>query len=185
MAQSLKRLLIGLLLFHTSLVLAAAPNEALLGYQLKRLHSSEIVDLQARYTGKPLLFINTASHCGYTSQFRGLEALHQRFKGQGLMVAGFPSDSFRQEAKDEAKTADVCFKNFGVTFDMYAPIPVKGDNAHPLFKELARQSQAPKWNFFKYLIDRDGTVVAVFPSTTKPDAPELTMAIEKLLGSRD
>lgn len=181
MINTFKRLLIALFLLHTSLPVVATQNDALLGYQLKRLHSSEVIDLQQRYAGKPLLFINTASHCGFTPQFKGLEALHQQFKEKGLMVAGFSSDSFRQEAKDEAKAADVCFKNFGVTFDMYSTIPVKGQNAHPLFRELARQSQAPKWNFYKYLIDREGHVVAVFPSSTKPDAPELIEAIEQLL----
>lgn len=181
MSRMIKTLLISLLFSHTSLYAAPAVNEALLGYQLKRLHSSEVVDLKERYAGKPLLFINTASHCGYTPQFKGLEALHQRYKEKGLVVAGFPSNSFAQEAKSEAKTADVCFKNFGVTFDMYAPIPVKGGSAHPLFKELARQSREPGWNFFKYLIDRNGNVVAVFPNTTKPNDPKLIRSIEGLL----
>jgi len=162
--------------------LAASPqDDPLLGHQLKRLHASEVVDLQARYAGRPLLFINTASHCGYTKQFKGLEALHQQYRERGLMVAGFPSNSFNQEAKEEAKTAEVCFKNFGVTFDMYASIPVKGETAHPLFRELARQGQEPKWNFYKYLIDRNGHVIAVFPNTTRPDDPKLIEAIEKLL----
>ncbi len=181
MFRTIKLLLIGTLLLPASPFAASVEDDALLGYQMKRLHSSEVVDLQVPYRGRPLLFINTASHCGFTPQFEGLEALHQRYREQGLMVAGFPSDSFRQEADDEAETAEVCFRNFGVTFDMYTPIPVTGDAAHPLFKELARQSQAPRWNFYKYLIDRDGNVVAVFPNTTRPDDPALISAIEELL----
>lgn len=155
--------------------------QALLGHQLKRLHASEVVDLQQRYAGKPLLIVNTASHCGYTGQFEGLEALYRQYHGRGLMMAGFPSHSFRQEASDEAKTAEVCFVNFGVSFDMYAPIAVRGKGAHPIFQELARQSQAPRWNFYKYLIDREGRVVGVFPSKTRPDAPELRAVIERQL----
>lgn len=155
--------------------------DALLGHELKRLHASEVVNLRERYAGKPLLFVNTASRCGFTGQFEGLEALHQEYKDRGLMVAGFPSNSFRQEEADEADTAAVCFVNFGVSFDMFSPIIVRGRDAHPLFQELARQSSAPKWNFYKYLIDRDGRVVASFPSTTKPDSPALRKAIEALL----
>lgn len=156
-------------------------RQALYGHHLPRLHASEVVDLQARYAGKPLLVVNTASHCGFTGQFAGLEALYQTYRERGLMMAGFPSNSFRQEAADEAKTANVCFVNYGVTFDMYRPIAVRGADAHPLFRELARQAGAPKWNFYKYLIDRDGRVVKVFPSTTAPDSPALRAAIEALL----
>lgn len=155
--------------------------EQLLDHQLRRLHTDEVVDLKDRYQGQPLLFVNTASHCGFTGQFEGLEALHQRYKDRGLIVAGFPSNSFRQEADDEAETARVCFFNFGVTFDMFAPINVRGDEAHPIFAELARQTRAPRWNFYKYLIDQEGRVVEVFPSTTRPDSAAVRRAIEALL----
>lgn len=150
-------------------------------HSLRRLHADESVRLADRYAGQPVLVVNTASHCGFTRQFRELEAVHQRFKERGLKVAGFPSDDFRQEAADEAETAEVCFQNFGVTFDMYAPIQVTGTEAHPLFREIARQSAAPEWNFHKYVIDRNGRVVAAFGSRTKPDAPEVIAAIEKAL----
>lgn len=183
MSTFTRYLLIALLFAHQPLFAASAGSSELLAHKMKRLHSPEVVSLEERYAGKPLLIINTASHCGYTPQFKGLEALYKKYGKQGLMVAGFPSNSFRQEAKDEEETAAVCYRNYGVTFDMYAPIAVKGDDAHPLFKELARQSQAPRWNFFKYLIDRDGKVVAVFPNTTRPDAPEFIGAIERLLAN--
>lgn len=160
--------------------LAAADENALLGHELRRLHSSEMVNLET-YAGQPLLIVNTASHCGYTKQFGGLEAVHKKYEERGLKVLGFSSNDFNQEA-DEEKAAEVCFVNFGVTFDMFATVPVRGKNAHPLFKELARQSgQAPRWNFHKYVVDRDGRVVAAFPSSVRPDSSGVEAAIERVL----
>lgn len=161
--------------------MAVAGDDPLLGHELRRLHSPELVKLE-RYAGQPLLIVNTASHCGFTRQFKGLEAVHRQYADKGLKVLGFSSDDFNQEARDEAKAAEVCFVNFGVTFDMFATIPVKGDGAHPLFRELARQSgQQPKWNFHKYVVDRNGKVVAVFPSSVEPDDRKLREAIERVL----
>ena len=162
-------------------VLAHAACPALLEQQMRPLGKQETVSLCERYAGQPLLIVNTASHCGYTRQFKGLEALNQEFRARGLRVAGFSSDDFRQEAADEAEAAKVCYVNYGVTFDMYAQVHVRGEEAHPLFRELARQSEAPGWNFYKYLVDREGKVVAAFPSGTAPDDKELRAAIEKLL----
>ncbi|KAA3651348.1 MAG: glutathione peroxidase [Proteobacteria bacterium] len=158
-----------------------ATGDGLFAHTLRRLHSGEMVPLAERFAGQPVLIVNTASHCGFTSQFRELEAIHQHYKARGLRVAGFASDDFDQEADDESKAAAVCFVNYGVTFDMFAPIHVRGAQAHPLFRELARRSEAPAWNFHKYLIDRDGRVVATFPSRVKPDAAEVRAAIERLL----
>lgn len=162
----------------------AAPTAApLLDHSFRRLHGAETLNLRERYAGQPLLIVNTASHCGYTGQFKELEAVHQRYKDRGLKVLGFSSDDFNQEADNEAKAANVCFVNFGVTFDMFAPIHVRGDDAHPLFRELARQTQAPRWNFYKYVIGRDGRVLASFPSKVKPDAPEVLAALETAVGT--
>ena len=180
----MKRLLTTLcaLLFGHSASASEPNTDALYHHQLKRLHSAEVVDLRERFAGKPMLVINTASFCGFTGQFEGLEALHQRYKDQGLMVVGFPSDDFNQEAKNEEKSAEVCFVNFGVTFDMFSPIHVKDDNAHPIFREIARQSDTPpRWNFYKYVIDRDGKVTAAFSSMTSPDSRKLRKAIEAVL----
>lgn len=180
----MKRLLTTLcvLLFGHSASASEPNTDALYHHQLKRLHSAEVVDLRERFAGKPMLVINTASFCGFTGQFEGLEELHQRYKDQGLMVVGFPSDDFNQEAKNEEKSAEVCFVNFGVTFDMFSPIHVKGDNAHPIFREIARQSDTPpRWNFYKYVIDRDGKVTAAFSSMTSPDSDKLIKAIEAVL----
>ncbi|WP_240407682.1 glutathione peroxidase [Halomonas sp. JS92-SW72] len=157
-----------------------ADPDALLDHDLRRLHSSEVVNLKERMGGSPLLLVNTASRCGFTGQFEGLEALHQRYAEHGLKVAGFSSNDFNQEI-DEEGAAEVCFINFGVTFDMFAPIPVRGPEAHPLFTELARQSEAPGWNFTKYLVDESGRVVAHFPSRVRPESPAMREAIETLL----
>jgi len=152
-----------------------------LDQDMRKLHSRDTVNLCSAYAGKAMLVVNTASHCGYTKQFQGLEQLHQRFAPAGLTVAGFSSNDFRQEAATEEEAAEVCYVNYGVTFDMYAEIPVTGEGAHPLFKELAATHGEPKWNFSKYVLNRDGKVVASFPSSTRPDDPALVAAIEAVL----
>jgi glutathione peroxidase len=133
--------------------------------------------------GRPLLIVNTASHCGYTPQFKGLESLNQKYKNRGLVLVGFPSDDFNQEAKSEAETATVCYENYGVTFTMLSPLPVKGAAANPVFKVLNAQSHEPTWNFNKYLVKPDGTVAEYFDSDVTPESPRLTQAIERLLGT--
>jgi glutathione peroxidase len=162
---------------------AATPAScpAWLDQDLRKLHSAQKVNLCGLAAGKPLLVVNTASHCGYTPQFKGLEAVHAKYRSRGLVVVGFSSDDFNQEAKDEAEAADTCFLNYGVTFTMLAPQHVKGPEANPLFRELARQSRAPGWNFNKYLVRADGSVAQYFDSQVAPDSPQFTAAVEKLL----
>ena len=160
---------------------AAASCPEYLDHSMRKLHSKEQVNLCEVRSGGPMLVINTASHCGYTSQFKGLEALYQQYRERGLTVVGFASDDFRQEAKDEAKAAEVCYVNYGVTFTMIAPSHVKGPDANPVFQEMASQSQAPSWNFNKYLVDSDGKVVQHFGSNTRPDSKVLQAAIESVL----
>jgi glutathione peroxidase len=135
------------------------------------------------FRGRPMLVVNTASFCGFAPQFKGLEALNQRFKGEGLEILGVPSDDFLQESKDAAETAKVCYVNYGVTFTMTEPQPVRGADAINLFKVLAQQSSAPRWNFYKYVVDRKGNVVASFSSNTAPDDPALISAIQKAIAS--
>lgn len=154
---------------------------AFLNHDFRKLRSSGSVNLCRDFAGKPLLIVNTASHCGYTPQFKGLQALHEKYKDQGLVVVGFPSDDFQQEAKDEAETAEVCFLNYGVTFTMLSPTAVTGRNANPVFAELARQQRQPGWNFNKYLVTPQGKVTAYFDSNTTPDSPQLNQAIGALL----
>ena len=169
---------------QVSAVAASTPAPscpAFLNQEYRKLHSSESVNLCKVLAGKPMLIVNTASHCGFTPQFKGLEAAYEKYKGRGLVVVGFSSDDFNQEAKDEAEAADTCFINYGVTFTMLAPQHVKGPDANATFKELARQTQAPQWNFNKYLVAADGKVVQYFDSRVAPDSPQFNDAIEKLL----
>jgi glutathione peroxidase len=158
---------------------AACPD--FLDHEMRRLHSKEDVNLCEVTAGKPMLIVNTASHCGYTPQFKGLEAVHQAYKDRGLVVVGFASDSFRQEADSEEEAADVCFVNYGVSFTMLAPTPVRGENANPVFEALGAAAGEPKWNFNKYVVNADGTVVEHFDSGVRPDSETLTAAIEKVL----
>jgi glutathione peroxidase len=166
-------------------VVAATPQTlscpAFLDHDFRKLHSSQSVNLCKTFAGRPMLIINTASHCGFTPQFKGLEAIHAKYKSRGLVVVGFASDDFNQEAKDEAEAAEVCFLNNGVTFTVLSPTHVKGADANPVFKELARQTQAPGWNFNKYLVRADGKVAQYFDSKVAPDSPQFSDAVEKIL----
>ncbi len=150
-----------------------------LNHSYRKLHSNDTINLCSLYTGKPILLVNTASHCGYTRQFKPLEALYQKYKAQGFEIIGFSSDDFNQEAKDEAKAASVCYKNYGVTFTMLAPTHVKGKDANPTFAYLAKQTQAPSWNFNKYLVQNEAVQHA--GSSTKPLGSKLEEELKALL----
>lgn len=161
---------------------ALADCAAILQHEMPALRSEQTVDLCERYAGKPLLIVNTASFCGFTPQFKGLEAIYQRYRSQGLEILGVPSNDFRQEAAEAETTADVCYVNYGVTFAMTDPQVITGAGAHPLYRQLtAATGQAPGWNFHKYLIDREGQVVGSFTSQVEPDDPALLKAIELAL----
>ncbi|AHL75005.1 glutathione peroxidase [Stutzerimonas stutzeri] len=161
---------------------AAQECSALLQHELPKLRSKETIDLCQQFKGKALVVVNTASFCGFAPQFKGLETLYQRYKDQGLAVLGVPSDDFFQESDDAAETAKVCYVDYGVTFPMAQTQPVRGSDATPLFKELAEQAgAAPRWNFYKYVVDRNGKVVDYFSSKVEPDDPELIAAVEKAL----
>jgi glutathione peroxidase len=160
---------------------AAQSCPAFFNQDFRKLHSSQSVNLCKEYAGKPMLIVNTASHCGFTPQFKGLEAVHAKYKSRGLVVVGFSSDDFNQEDKDESKAADTCFLNYGVTFTMLAPQHVKGAEANAVFKELAKQSSEPKWNFNKYLVTPDGKVSQYFDSKVTPESEQFTAAVEKIL----
>ncbi|HLS97608.1 MAG: glutathione peroxidase [Porticoccaceae bacterium] len=181
--MTLARLALLIPLLLVPLLAAAADCPEHLDVTLKKLRSSDSLNLCEAFAGRPLLIVNTASHCGFTPQFKSLEAIHRAYAERGLVVLGFPSDDFRQEADSEEKTAEICYINYGVTFTMFAPLSVKGEDAHPLFRELARQSRAPGWNFTKYLVDGDGRVVQHFPSRVAPDSAEFTAAVEALVAA--
>jgi glutathione peroxidase len=143
------------------------------------------VDL-AQYKGQVLLIVNTASKCGFTPQYKGLEALYQQFKDKGAVVLGFPCNQFgSQEPEGEAEIGAFCEKNFGVSFPLFAKIDVNGAGAHPLFQHLKKSTpgllgtEFIKWNFTKFLVKKDGSVYKRYAPTVKPE--ELVGDIEKLL----
>lgn len=165
--------------------IAQAECPALLNHSFTRLQDGQAQSL-CQYSGRVILFVNTASYCGYTGQFSGLEALNARYAARGLVVMGFPSNDFRQEDPDARKTADVCFNTYGVKFPMFTETRVRGSQAHPLFAELARRTGSqPSWNFNKYLVGRDGRPLAHFESLVSPDNRQLVAAIEKALTNKE
>lgn len=160
----------------------AAQCGAVLSHSMQQLKTRESVDLCDEFQGKTLLVVNTASKCGFTPQFEALEALYQRYKDQGLVVLGFPSNDFRQEHSDEAKTAEVCYLTYGVEFPMFSTTSVRGDSANPVFKALiAKTGQSPSWNFNKYLVSSDEQQVLHFGSRVSPDDPKFIAQLEQLL----
>lgn len=139
-----------------------------------------------QYRGKVLLIVNTASNCGFTPQYKGLEAIYQQFKDKGVVVLGFPCNQFgQQEPGGATEIGAFCEKNYGVTFPLFSKIDVNGAQAHPLFQQLKSDApgllgtQAIKWNFTKFLIKKDGTVFQRYAPATKPE--ELMQDIRKLL----
>lgn len=138
------------------------------------------------YGGKVMLVVNTASQCGYTPQYEGLEKVYQQYRDRGLVVLGFPSEDFGgQELAKEEDIAEFCKANFGVSFPMFGKSAVKGREANPLFRTLAQKTgQEPGWNFNKYLVGRDGKVLAHFGSDVKPDGASLQRAIEAALAAQ-
>ena len=179
-------LLAGLALAPAGAWAQAAPAQcpALLQHTFPRLQDEKPQAL-CQYSGRVLLVVNTASFCGFTPQYQGLEALHARYRERGLVVLGFPSNDFAQEKGSNKEIAEFCENTFGVKFPMFAKSAVRGSDANPLFRQLARQTgSAPVWNFHKYLVGRDGQVVASYGSRTRPDDPELLRALERQLSAR-
>jgi glutathione peroxidase len=154
-------------------------------YKATSLRGGEII--MDSYRGKVILVVNTASKCGFTPQYEGLEKLYEKFKDKGLVILGFPCNQFgNQEPGSEKEIAEGCLINYGVTFPMFSKVDVNGENAHPIFKYL--KSTLPgflikriKWNFTKFLIDSKGIPVKRYSPSTKPE--DLTGDIEKLLGN--
>jgi glutathione peroxidase len=137
----------------------------------------------AAWRGKPVLVVNTASECGFTPQYAGLEKLWQRYRDKGFVLLGVPSNDFgAQEPGSDAEIQNFCTTRFKVDFPMAGKEPVTGAKAHPFYQWVAKESGAPKWNFHKYLIAPDGSLAGAYPSKVGPDDATLTGAIEKALG---
>ncbi|WP_209540570.1 glutathione peroxidase [Variovorax sp. 1615] len=162
---------------------AAAGCPAILQHTFPRLQDEKPQSL-CQYSGKVVLVVNTASFCGFTPQYKGLEALDSKYRARGLVVLGFPSNDFAQESASNKEIADFCESTFGVKFPMFGKSSVRGSDANPLFKQLAQASgTTPKWNFYKYLIGRDGKVVQAWSSMTAPDENAFISIIEKQLAA--
>ena len=159
---------------------ALACND-LLDTEMRVLDSSETVNL-CKFEEKVILVVNVASRCGYTYQYATLQKLYEEYKDENFVILGIPSRDFMQEYSNEEDVAEFCSTEYGVNFPMFATAKVRGKKAHPFYKKLADESGiSPKWNFNKYLISRDGSVVSTYGSSVKPDSVELTSDIEKLL----
>lgn len=157
------------------------PEEVVLTGSMTGLEGDER-DLGS-YAGNVVLVVNTASKCGLTPQFEGLQNIYGERHERGFEILGFPANNFMdQEPGTDSEIGEFCQRNYGVTFPMFAKTDVVGDDANPLFARLTAASEAPEWNFAKYLIGRDGSLVAKFPAGTEPEDPELVAAIEKELG---
>ena len=163
---------------------AATPQPlcpALLKQDVSRLQDEKPQSL-CQYSGKVVVVVNTASFCGFTPQYQGLEALHAKYQQRGLVVLGFPSNDFSQETGSNKEIADFCENTFGVKFPMFTKTSVSGKDASPFFKQLAAKTGvAPGWNFYKYVIARDGVSVVSFDSRAEPGSGKLLQEIEKQL----
>ena len=161
----------------------AAACPALLDHRVSTI-KGEPADL-CQYAGKVVMVVNTASYCGYTGQYQGLEALYQRFRDRGFVVLGVPSNDFgAQEPGSDAQVADFCERTYRVRFPMLAKTVVSGPKAAPLYKGLASSTgEVPKWNFHKYLLGRDGKALASFPSAVAPEDARVVGAVEKALAA--
>ncbi|MBB5015757.1 glutathione peroxidase [Rehaibacterium terrae] len=184
MRSSLKKMVFSMVVG----LLAASPALAggtLLDLEYRPLAGQERVNLAERFAGQVLLVVNTASKCGFTPQYEGLEALHQKYRDRGFSVVGFPSNDFMgQEPGTEEEIREFCTLTYGVKFPMFEKVHVKGREATALYRRLAAETgQAPAWNFHKYLIDREGRVVGSFGSRTAPDDAGLVGEIERLLAA--
>ena len=184
MVKELKHsmLVAGLLTLGVVPVSSAAECPPLLNPTFPGLQDGKAMPL-CQYAGKVILVVNTASFCGFTSQYEGLEKLYARLKDKGLVVVGFPSNDFgEQEPGSDKEIADFCRLTYGVEFPMVAKTTVKGRDANPFYLKLAELTGSePRWNFHKYLINRDATQVVAYSSFTKPDDGDLLKKIDEFL----
>lgn len=181
--MSHRSLVLASVLLISSFGAAAEPScPAVLNHTFNRLQDDAPQNL-CQYSGKVTLVVNTASYCGFTGQYEGLEALYAKYAEKGLVVLGFPSNDFGQQEPGSSKEiADFCYNTYGVKFPMFAKSSVTGKDTNPLYLELIKATgTTPKWNFYKYLIDRKGNIVNAYASTTTPSSGKLLADIEKAL----
>ncbi len=163
---------------------SASACPKVLQHTVARLQDEKPQNL-CQYAGQVVVVVNTASFCGFTSQYKGLETLHAKYKDKGLVVLGFPSNDFSQEPESNAKIADFCENTFGVKFPMFVKTTVRGKDALPLFKQLSEQTgTTPKWNFYKYIISRDGKDIKSYSSMTGPQDKSFVQEIDKQLAMK-
>lgn len=164
---------------------AADACPQLLNYSFNRLQTGQPESL-CQYRGRVVLIVNTASYCGYTHQYEGLEAMYRKYKARGLVVVGFPSNDFGgQEPGSNKEIAEFCRLTYGVEFPMFEKSSVSSLKTNPLYAELlARTGESPKWNFHKYLVDRDGKQIASFGTRVEPDNADLVSAVERMLAAK-
>ena len=163
---------------------ATAACSVLLQHNFLRLQDEKPQSL-CQYSGKVVVVVNTASFCGFTPQYEGLEAVYKKYKDRGLVVLGFPSNDFAQEKSSNKDIAAFCENTFGVKFPMFTKTTVTGKDASPLFKQLADKTDTPvRWNFYKYVIARDGVSAVSFNAMTAPDSSAFVQELEKQLAVR-
>lgn len=178
------RVFLGVVMGLMATAAAAAPVcPEILNFQRQPLTKGDSVDLCEAYRGKVIVVVNTASKCGYTYQYEGLEQLYSRYKGQGLVVLGFPSNDFANQEPGTAEEIQAfCRSTYGVKFPMFAKTRVAAGTDDPLYRALARHAgEYPQWNFHKYVIDRQGRLAGSFASKTEPLGAELEAAVKELL----
>ena len=167
----------------------ASASPSVLDFKMRDIDGKDVK--LKKYKGSVILVVNVASKCGYTPQYEALEAVYEKYKDKGFVTLGFPANNFgSQEPGTETEIKEFCTSKYHVTFPMFAKISVKGEDQDPLYKFLTSADTNPnfagdiKWNFSKFLVDRDGKVVARFEPKVKPDSPEITAAIEKYLATK-
>jgi glutathione peroxidase len=182
-------MLLGSLLITTPLAVVTAGEKSVYDFSMKSIDGDTIP--LSSYRGKVLLLVNVASRCGFTPQYEDLEALYRKYQDRGFAILGFPANNFLgQEPGTDAEIKEFCTLTYGVTFPMFSKISVKGDDQHPLYRYLTSGEANPsmggdvKWNFQKYLVGRDGKVLAKFGSRVKPLSEELTAALESALSAK-
>ena len=178
--MKIRILLVFLTMFSIKNTILANDNLSLYDFSFEDIDGN-IVNLK-KFTGKPILIVNTASRCGYTPQYSNLQNLFLEYKDSDLTIIATTSNSFYQEYEEVDDIKKICLVNYGVGFITSSPMDVKGDNAHPMYSWINdAYNKKPKWNFFKFLFDRNGKLIESWSSMTKPDSSKITNQIEKLI----